>query len=95
MSVLNSTELGIHLTHSIITLDVLLYFPGTIASDAVVLTSGGTLSCQHIAHMAGPNTAADITSSIEKVLDLCEGKTASSLSVPAIGTGDMSSVLKP
>ncbi|KAL2081249.1 hypothetical protein ACEWY4_023102 [Coilia grayii] len=60
---------------------------GTQKSDGVVLTSGGTLSCRHIAHMVGPTTAADITASIEKVLALCEGETASSLSVPAIGTG--------
>ncbi|XP_063069030.1 protein mono-ADP-ribosyltransferase PARP14-like [Engraulis encrasicolus] len=60
---------------------------GTQPSAAVVLTSGGNLSCKHIAHTTGFNTAADITSSIEKVLALCERETASSLSVPAIGTG--------
>ncbi|XP_063070156.1 protein mono-ADP-ribosyltransferase PARP14-like [Engraulis encrasicolus] len=60
---------------------------GTQPSDAVVLTSGGNLSCKHIAHTTGFNTDADITSSIEKVLALCERETTSSLSVPAIGTG--------
>lgn len=64
------------------------HLPGTQKNDGAVLTSGGNLSCKHIAHMVGPSTAAGITSSIEKVLDLCEGKTASSLSVPAIGTGE-------
>ncbi|KAL7881372.1 hypothetical protein AOLI_G00082200 [Acnodon oligacanthus] len=55
--------------------------------DGVVLTSGGNLSCKHIAQMVGPNRAADITASIEKVLNLCEGQMAATVAIPAIGTG--------
>ena len=56
--------------------------------DGVVLTSGGNLSCKHIAQMVGPNNAADITASIEKVLNLCEGQRAATVAIPAIGTGN-------
>ncbi|XP_017550531.2 protein mono-ADP-ribosyltransferase PARP14 isoform X1 [Pygocentrus nattereri] len=55
--------------------------------DGVVLTSGGNLSCKHIAQIVGPNSAADITASIEKVLNLCEGQMAATVAIPAIGTG--------
>ncbi|XP_036426953.1 protein mono-ADP-ribosyltransferase PARP14 isoform X2 [Colossoma macropomum] len=55
--------------------------------DGVVLTSGGNLSCKHIAQMVGPNNAADITASIEKVLNLCESQMAATVAIPAIGTG--------
>ncbi|XP_059895470.1 protein mono-ADP-ribosyltransferase PARP14-like [Gadus macrocephalus] len=50
----------------------------------VVLTGGGSLNCKHIAHIAG---APKITVSILKVLQLCEGKQAASVSIPTIGTG--------
>ncbi|XP_028846983.1 protein mono-ADP-ribosyltransferase PARP14 isoform X2 [Denticeps clupeoides] len=60
---------------------------GTQTHDAVVLTSGGNLSCYHIAHVVGPRNTSDITSSTEKVLGLCEGQLASTLAFPAIGTG--------
>ncbi|KAI4880408.1 hypothetical protein NFI96_019082 [Prochilodus magdalenae] len=55
--------------------------------DGVVLTSGGNLSCRHIAQMVGSNNAADITASIEKVLNLCENQKAATVAIPAIGTG--------
>ncbi|XP_072542636.1 protein mono-ADP-ribosyltransferase PARP14 isoform X2 [Salminus brasiliensis] len=55
--------------------------------DGVVLTSGGNLSCKHIAQIVGPNNAADITVSFEKVLKLCEGQAAATAAIPAIGTG--------
>ncbi|XP_036426976.1 LOW QUALITY PROTEIN: protein mono-ADP-ribosyltransferase PARP14-like [Colossoma macropomum] len=56
-------------------------------SDDVILTGGGNLSCKHIAQMFGPIHAADIITSIEKVLKLCESKMAATVAIPAIGTG--------
>ncbi|KAF4086741.1 hypothetical protein AMELA_G00087870 [Ameiurus melas] len=55
--------------------------------NGVVLTSGGKLSCKHIAQMVGPNNAADITTSVEKVLKLCETTMSATVAIPAIGTG--------
>ncbi|XP_066542681.1 protein mono-ADP-ribosyltransferase PARP14-like isoform X3 [Hoplias malabaricus] len=60
---------------------------GPQKADGVVLTSGGNLSCKHIAQIVGPVTAVDITASIEKVLSLCESKNATTVAIPAIGTG--------
>ncbi|KAI5628569.1 poly [ADP-ribose] polymerase 14 isoform X2 [Silurus asotus] len=59
---------------------------GPQKENGVVLTSGGNLSCQRIAQMVGPNNAADITSSIETVLKLCETTAAGTVAIPAIGT---------
>ncbi|KAJ8247116.1 hypothetical protein GJAV_G00258930 [Gymnothorax javanicus] len=60
---------------------------GTQEDDGVVVTGGGNLKCKHIIHMVGQSTAAGITSSIEKVLQLCKSKNIKSLSIPAVGTG--------
>ncbi|XP_056145314.1 protein mono-ADP-ribosyltransferase PARP14 isoform X2 [Lampris incognitus] len=60
---------------------------GTQRADGVVLTGGGRLACKHIAHMVGPKNAADIATSIEKVLQLCESKMATTIAIPTIGTG--------
>lgn len=56
--------------------------------NGVVLTNGGNLSCKHIAQMVGPNNAADITTSVDKVLKLCETTMAATVAIPAIGTGE-------
>uniref|UniRef100_A0A8C1DMJ2 Poly [ADP-ribose] polymerase n=1 Tax=Cyprinus carpio carpio TaxID=630221 RepID=A0A8C1DMJ2_CYPCA len=58
-----------------------------LKAGAAVLTGAGALQCKYIAQMVGPDSTADITSSLEKVLNLCEDKTATTLAIPAIGTG--------
>ncbi|XP_052421006.1 protein mono-ADP-ribosyltransferase PARP14 [Carassius gibelio] len=58
-----------------------------LKAGAAVLTGPGALRCKYIAQMVGPESTADITSSLEKVLNLCEDKTATTLAIPAIGTG--------
>ncbi|CAL8370878.1 unnamed protein product [Arctogadus glacialis] len=57
---------------------------GPQAVGNVVLTGGGNLNCEHIAHIAAPQK---ITASILQVLQLCESKQAATVSVPTIGTG--------
>lgn len=59
-----------------------------LKADGVVLTHGGNLNCKNIAQMVGPKTSADIITSIEKVLQLCESQNAATVSIPTIGTGD-------
>lgn len=51
------------------------------------MTSAGALQCKSIAQMVGPENIADITASLGKVLNLCEGKMATTLAIPAIGAG--------
>lgn len=58
-----------------------------LKAGAAVLTGAGALQCKYIAQMVGPDSTADITSSLETVLNLCEAKTARTLAIPAIGTG--------
>ncbi|KAL4635573.1 poly ADP-ribose polymerase 14-like [Arapaima gigas] len=60
---------------------------GTQKADAVVATGGGNLSCKHIIQMVGPTSTDGITASVEKVLQLCEVKKCTSVSIPVIGTG--------
>ncbi|KAM6984986.1 LOW QUALITY PROTEIN: protein mono-ADP-ribosyltransferase PARP14 [Aplochiton taeniatus] len=57
-------------------------------ADGVVLTGGGNLKCKHIAHMVGPTNVSGITSSIEKVLQLCETIKTVTISIPTVGTGN-------
>ncbi|TSM60544.1 Poly [ADP-ribose] polymerase 14 [Bagarius yarrelli] len=60
---------------------------GKQQDNGVVLTSGGNLSCKYIAQMVGPSKVADITFTVEKVLELCETTAAATVAMPAIGTG--------
>lgn len=62
--------------------------------NGVVLTSGGKLSCKHIVQMVGPNNVGDITSSVEKILKLCETTRAATVAMPAIGTGKTTLIQK-
>lgn len=66
---------------------------GQQKQNGVVLTSGGKLSCKHIAQMVGPNNAADITTSVDKILKLCESTASATIAIPAIGTGE-STIIK-
>ncbi|KAI4899304.1 hypothetical protein NFI96_022821, partial [Prochilodus magdalenae] len=64
---------------------VCLVLPGP-RPDEIILSSAGDLPCKHIAQMFGPVNAADITTSIERVLKLCETGKVTSVAFPAIGT---------
>ncbi|KAG1944967.1 poly [ADP-ribose] polymerase [Pimephales promelas] len=58
-----------------------------LKAGSAVMTSAGALRCKNIAQMVGPANVADVTASLGKVLNLCEGKMATTLAIPAIGTG--------
>ncbi|KAL1267282.1 hypothetical protein QQF64_032645 [Cirrhinus molitorella] len=58
-----------------------------LKAGAAVMTGAGALQCKYIAQMVGPGNTAEITSSLEIVLNLCEAKAVTTLAIPAIGTG--------
>ncbi|XP_067300743.1 protein mono-ADP-ribosyltransferase PARP14-like [Pseudorasbora parva] len=58
-----------------------------LKAGGAVMTSAGALQCKNIAQMVGPGNTADITASLGIVLNLCEGLMATTLAIPAIGTG--------
>ncbi|MGH0142107.1 UNVERIFIED_CONTAM: hypothetical protein FKN15_041281 [Acipenser sinensis] len=60
---------------------------GSQPADGLVVTSGGSLSCDFILHMVGPKTMPGIESQVEKALQECEKKQIATVSFPAIGTG--------
>ncbi|XP_033899512.3 protein mono-ADP-ribosyltransferase PARP14-like [Acipenser ruthenus] len=60
---------------------------GSQPADGLVVTSGGSLSCDFILHMVGPKTMPGIESQVEKALQECEKKQITTISFPAIGTG--------
>ncbi|XP_033862092.3 protein mono-ADP-ribosyltransferase PARP14-like [Acipenser ruthenus] len=60
---------------------------GSQPADGLVVTSGGSLSCDFILQMVGPKTLPGIESQVEKALQECEKKQITTVSFPAMGTG--------
>uniref|UniRef100_A0A673HF62 Poly [ADP-ribose] polymerase n=1 Tax=Sinocyclocheilus rhinocerous TaxID=307959 RepID=A0A673HF62_9TELE len=57
-------------------------------ADGVILTTAGNLSnIKHIIHMVGQTNEKGISSSMYKVLGMCEENKIQSVSFPALGTG--------
>uniref|UniRef100_A0A4W5QUG9 Poly [ADP-ribose] polymerase n=1 Tax=Hucho hucho TaxID=62062 RepID=A0A4W5QUG9_9TELE len=72
-----------------------ILIPGTQPSDGVVMTKPGNLKTKHIIHMVGQTKEKEITSSMLKVLKMCEDKKIQSVSFPALGTGRHNNNLFP
>ncbi|XP_026883853.2 protein mono-ADP-ribosyltransferase PARP14-like isoform X1 [Electrophorus electricus] len=53
----------------------------------MIVTSGGQLPCRNIIHIMGRNSPVHIKDAVYSVLKLCEEKRFSSVSFPALGTG--------
>lgn len=66
--------------------------PGVLKDNDVVFSCGGKLNCKNIAQIVGPKNAANISTSIEKVLNLSEHRKAVTMSIPTIGTGDSTEI---
>ncbi|KAE8581223.1 hypothetical protein XENTR_v10024703 [Xenopus tropicalis] len=61
---------------------------GGIRRGKMILTSGGNLRCKKILHLIGPESSADIASSLDKILWKCEKHSLKTVALPAIGTGE-------
>ncbi|XP_063060298.1 protein mono-ADP-ribosyltransferase PARP14-like [Engraulis encrasicolus] len=53
----------------------------------MILTFPGNLLCKHILHIVGRNNPNDIKEGVQNVLTFCEKRRFSSVSFPALGTG--------
>ncbi|XP_063049641.1 protein mono-ADP-ribosyltransferase PARP14-like, partial [Engraulis encrasicolus] len=53
----------------------------------MILTSPGRLPCKHIVHIVGRSEPKDIKEAVQNVLTFCEQRKFSSVSFPALGTG--------
>ncbi|XP_041947801.1 protein mono-ADP-ribosyltransferase PARP14-like isoform X3 [Alosa sapidissima] len=56
-------------------------------SCEMILTMAGKLPCKHIVHLVGRNNPSDITNNVCEVLTFCEKRKFTSVSFPALGTG--------
>lgn len=62
---------------------------GTQPNDGIIMTKPGNLQCKNIIHVVGQTDAVKIQSTVKNVLHLCIKHSHSSVSLPAIGTGEL------
>lgn len=65
---------------------------GTQPNDGIIMTQPGNLQCKNIIHVVGQTDAGKIQSTVKNVLQLCIKHSHSSISLPAIGTGERRSL---
>lgn len=53
------------------------------------MTQPGNLQCKNVIHVVGQTDADKIKSTVKKVLQMCITHSHSSISFPAIGTGEL------
>ena len=61
---------------------------GPLRGNNAGLTSGGSLQCDFIIHIVGPRNIAQAVERVKNVLKHCEDRWITSVSFPAIGTGN-------
>jgi O-acetyl-ADP-ribose deacetylase (regulator of RNase III) len=57
------------------------------------MTKPGNIQAKHIIHMVGQTKEEEITSSMLKVLKMCEDNKIQSVSIPALGTGRRNNIV--
>lgn len=62
---------------------------GNQPNDGIIMTQPGNLQCKNIIHVGGQTDADKIKSTVKKVLQMCITHSHSSISFPAIGTGEL------
>lgn len=58
-------------------------------NQGVIMTQPGNLQCKNIIHVAGQQDPAKINSAVINVLQMCITHSHSSISFPALGTGEL------
>lgn len=60
---------------------------GNQPNEGIIMTQPGNLQCKNVIHVVGQTDAGKIKSTVKKVLQMCITHSHSSISFPAIGTG--------
>ncbi|XP_066544429.1 protein mono-ADP-ribosyltransferase PARP14 isoform X2 [Amia ocellicauda] len=60
---------------------------GSQTHDGIIMTRPGNLQCQKIVHIVGQSDPSNIKDTVKHVLQVCEEKRFTSVSFPALGTG--------
>ncbi|XP_032880484.1 protein mono-ADP-ribosyltransferase PARP14 [Amblyraja radiata] len=60
---------------------------GSQQNNGIILTNPGNLACRHIVHIIGQTVPNEIKTVVNAVLQICEQQEFSSISFPALGTG--------
>ncbi|XP_078259602.1 protein mono-ADP-ribosyltransferase PARP14-like isoform X2 [Rhinoraja longicauda] len=60
---------------------------GSQKNSGIILTNPGNLMCRSIVHISGQNGPDQIKTAVNAVLQICEQQKFSSISFPALGTG--------
>ena len=61
---------------------------GPLRGNNAGVTSGGSLQCDFIIHIVGPKSLEQAVERVKNVLEHCEDRWITSVSFPAIGTGN-------
>ena len=72
----------------VIVTDFILLAQGPLRGNDAGVTSGGSLQCDFIIHILGPRTVEQAVERVKNVLKHCEDRWITSVSFPAIGTGN-------
>ncbi len=62
--------------------------PGAQANSGLIMTLAGNLQCKKIIHIAAHSDAVRIQKHVRKALEMCAKEKFTSISIPAIGTGE-------
>lgn len=63
------------------------------AHGDIAVTSGGNLRCRNVLHLVTPRDEKDLQKKIINLLKQADAMNLSSVAIPALGTGELSSVL--
>lgn len=63
--------------------------PAASPNSGIIITQPGNLLCKKIIHMVGQTQAALIHKFVKSVLQVCVANSYTSVSFPAIGTGEL------
>lgn len=64
-------------------------FLGALPNPGIIITQPGNLKCKKILHLSGQTDPIKIKAVVKDALQMCVSNSYTSVSFPAIGTGEM------